>query len=137
MCPSRMASHEGECPSRRILKPLVWIASSRRDLKAFPEAVKDVMGYALYLAQVGRSTRRQRLSGGFGSASVLEIVEDGAGGTYCGVYTVQFAGVVYVPHCFQKKSRRGIATAKPDLDLIKRRLLIASEDYRKRTAEKK
>ncbi len=53
------------------------------------------------------------------------------------MYTVRFAGVVYVLHCFQKKSTRGIATPKPDLDLIKRRLVIASEDYRKRSAEKK
>lgn len=120
-----------------VLEPLIWIASSRRDLKSFPEAVKDVMGYALYLAQIGRKHETAKALGGFGSASVLEIVEDGAGGTYRGVYTVRFAGVVYVLHCFQKKSRRGIATAKPDLDLIKRRLLIASEDYRKRTAEKK
>ena len=95
------------------------------------------MGYALYLAQVGRKHEAAKALKGFGGAGVLEIVEDDVGGTYRGVYTVRFAGVVYVLHCFQKKSTRGIATPKPDLDLIKRRLVIASEDYRKRTAEKK
>ncbi len=104
---------------------------------AFPEAIKDVMGYALYLAQVGRKHEAAKALKGLDSAGVLEIVENDAVGTYRGVYTVRFARVVYVLHCFQKKSKRGIATPKPDLDLIRRRLLMASEDYSTRTAEKK
>ena len=119
-----------------VSKPLVWIASSKRDLKTFPEAVKDVVGYALYLAQIGRKHEAAKPLRGFGSAGVLEVVEDNVGGTYRGVYTVRFAGVVYVLHCFQKKSKRGIATPKADLDLVKQRLTIAAEDYRKRTKEK-
>jgi phage-related protein len=90
------------------------------------------------VSRAGRSEARGcESSQGFGSAGVLEIVEDSAAGTYRGVYTVRFGGIVYVLHCFQKKSRRGIATPKADLDLIKRRLLIASEDYRKRTTVKR
>ena len=95
------------------------------------------MGYALYLAQVGRKHEAAKPLKGFGSAGVLEIVDATAGGTYRGVYTVRFAGVVYVLHCFQKKSKRGIATPKADIDLIKRRLVSASEDYRKRVTEQK
>ena len=60
---------------------------------------------------------------------MLEIVDDFDGNTYRVVYTVRFAGVVYVLHAFQKKSRRGIATPKSELDLIGQRLKRAREDY--------
>ena len=66
---------------------------------------------------------------GFGSAKVLEVVIDNAGNTYRAVYTVKFARAVYVLHAFQKKSRKGIATPKPDMDLIRRRLAAAEQDY--------
>ena len=59
---------------------------------------------------------------GFGSAGVLEVVEDARGGTYRAVYTVKLAGAVYVLHCFQKKSSQGVATPKPDMDSIRDRL---------------
>jgi phage-related protein len=60
---------------------------------------------------------------------VLEIVDDFGGDTFRAVYTVRFAGVVYVLHAFQKKSKRGVATPKADLDLIEQRLKRAREDY--------
>ena len=62
---------------------------------------------------------------GFGGAGVIEVVEDEAGGTYRAVYTVKFAEAVFVLHCFQKKSKRGIATPKEDMDIINARLKIA------------
>src|SRR6266481_8112730 len=65
----------------RVPRPLVWIASSRRDLKGFPESAKDVIGYALYLAQVGRKYEAAKPLKGFGSAGVIEIVDDSVGGT--------------------------------------------------------
>jgi phage-related protein len=49
--------------------------------------------------------------------------------TYRAVYTVKLAGVVYVLHAFQKKSKRGIATPKKDIDLIKERLKKAKQHY--------
>jgi phage-related protein len=67
---------------------------------------------------------------GFGSAGVLEIVEDHDGDTYRAVYTVRFAEVVYVLHTFQKKSKRGVKTPKREIDLIKARLQRAEDDYR-------
>jgi phage-related protein len=66
---------------------------------------------------------------GFGGASVLEIVDDFDGDTFRAVYAVRFAGAVYVLHAFQKKSKRGIATPKAELNLIERRLKRAKEDY--------
>ena len=62
---------------------------------------------------------------GFGGAGVLEVVEDDAGGTYRAVYTVKFVEAVFVLHCFQKKSKRGIATPKEDMDIIRARLKVA------------
>jgi hypothetical protein len=64
---------------------------------------------------------------GFGSAGVLEVIEDWRGNTYRAVYTVRLAAAVFVLHVFQKKSKRGIATPKQDLDLIKDRLKLAEQ----------
>ena len=104
------------------LKPLRWVASSKKDLMTMPDDVQDTFGYALYLAQGGKKHEQAKPLKGFGSAGVLEVVEDWHGSTYRAVYTVKLAGVVYVLHCFQKKSVRGIATPKPDMNLIKDRL---------------
>lgn len=90
-----------------------------------PEDVQDTFGYALHLAQIGKKSDETKPLKGFGSAGVLEIVEYSEGGAYRAVYTVKFGDAVYVLHCFQKKSTHGIATPKPDLDLIRDRLKIA------------
>jgi phage-related protein len=103
----------------------MWIAGSKKDLLAMPDAVQDVFGYALYLAQSGLKHERTKPLKGQGSAFVLEVVEDWQGDTYRAVYTVKFSAAVYVPHCFQKKATRGIATPKPELELIARRLKAA------------
>lgn len=63
---------------------------------------------------------------GFGSAGVLEIIEDDSGSTYRTVYTVRFSEAVFVLHVFQKKSKRGIETPKPDMDIIRQRLKAAT-----------
>ena len=118
------------------IKNIVWIGSSRKDLKSFPAEVKDVMGYALYLAQVGRKAPSAKPLRGFGGAAILEIVEDYQTDTYRAVYTVQFSDLVYVLHSFQKKSKKGVATPKPEIDLIKRRLQVAQEDYKVRQGVK-
>jgi len=106
---------------------LYWVGSSKKDLLALPEDVVDVFGYALYLAQIGRKHDQARPIKGFGSAGVLEVVEDWEGSTYRAVYTVRFERAVFVLHVFQKKAKRGIATPKPDLDLIRHRLKVAEQ----------
>ena len=102
-------------------KPLFWVGSSRKDLLSLPEEVIDIFGYALYLAQIGKKHTQAKPLKGFGSASVLEVVEDWEGSTYRAVYTVRFACGVFVLHVFQKKSRRGAATPKADMNLIRER----------------
>lgn len=107
------------------IKPLYWLGSARKDLMAMPEAVQDTFGYALYLAQTGRKHDRAKPLKGFGSAGVLEIVESEDNGAYRAVYTVKLGNSVYVLHCFQKKSSSGIATPRPDSDLVRERLKAA------------
>jgi phage-related protein len=109
----------------REVKPLFWVASSKRDLKAMPTDVQDTFGFALHQAQAGRKHDHAKPLKGFGSAGVLEVVESSQDGTYRAVYTVKFANAVYVLHCFQKKSARGIATPKRDIDIIRARLKAA------------
>lgn len=106
-------------------RPLEWIGSSYKNLMALPVEVRRLFGFALSLAQVGDRHDAAKVLKGFGGAGVLEVVEDDAGGTYRAVYTVKFAEAVFVLHCFQKKSKRGIATPKEDMDIIHARLKIA------------
>ena len=110
-------------------KPLKWVGSAKRDLDAMPEDVKNVFGHAIDLAQAGGKYQDAKVMTGFGSAGVLEVVEDDRGDTYRAVYTVKFAGWVYVLHCFQKKSKRGNETPKADMDLIHARLKAAKLDF--------
>jgi phage-related protein len=113
-------------------KPLFWVGSSLQDLRKFPEDVKDQVGYALHLAQIGAKHPQAKPLKGFGGAGVLEVVEDHAGDTYRAVYTVRLEGAVYVLHAFQKKSKSGIKTPKKELDLVRDRLRRAEIEHAKR-----
>lgn len=95
-----------------------------------PEDVIDVFGFALHLAQTGKKHDQAKPLKGFGGASVLEVVEDYMGDTYRAVYTVKIAEKVYVLHCFQKKSTKGISTPKHQMDLIRERLKAAQAHAR-------
>jgi phage-related protein len=119
------------------LKPLSWVGSSQKDFRSFPDPVKDDMGYALYLAQIGQKHGSAKPLRGFGGASVLELVEDHAGDTYRAVYTVRFAAAVYVLHAFQKKSKRGRETPKSEMDIVRRRLRTADEDARQQARKER
>ena len=105
------------------------MGSSRRDLQGFPEEVQKGVGYALCFAQIGDKHPHAKPLRGFGSAGVIEIIEDSHGDTYRAVYTLKLAGFVYVLHSFQKKSRRGAETPKGDINLIRSRLRAAEFHY--------
>jgi len=107
------------------IKPLRWVASSKKDLLTMPEEVQDTFGFALHLAQIGTKSDKAKVLKGFGSAGMLEVVEDLRGDTYRAVHTVKLAGAVYVLHCFQKKSTKGSETPRPDMDKIRERLKAA------------
>jgi len=105
------------------LKDLYWVGSSKKELGTLPDEVVDMFGYALHLAQSGLKHDHAKPLKGFGG--VLEVVEDFKRDTYRAVYTVKFKDAVYVLHCFQKKSKQGIKTPKPNLDMIRERLKAA------------
>jgi phage-related protein len=111
-------------------KTVRWIGSSLKDLRSFPDDVKRTIGYGLYRAQLGFKATSAKPLVGFGSAGVVEIVDDHKSGTYRAVYPVRFSQLVYVLHVFQKKSKHGIATPRSELDLIQKRLKLAEEDYK-------
>ena len=92
-----------------------------------PNPVIDVVGYALHLAQQGLKHDQAKVLKGFGSAGILEVVEDNDGSTFRAVYTVRFKNAVYVLHCFQKKSHKGISTLKHEMDIVEGRLKLAKQ----------
>ncbi len=118
-------------------KPLEWIGSSHKDLMVLPPDVRRFFGFALSLAQAGDQHDAAKVLKGFGGAGVLEVVEDDAGGTYRAVYTVKFAEAVFVLHCFQKKSKRGISTPKEEMDIVHARLRVAEARAKELKDEKK
>jgi phage-related protein len=115
----------------RPLRPLLWVASSKRDYDRFPARVQETMGFELFLAQTGQHPASAKLLRGLGGGTV-ELIEDFAGDTYRAVYTVHFAAAIYILHAFKKKSKRGRKTPQSDIDLIRRRLTEAERDYAQR-----
>jgi len=108
-------------------RPIFWVASSRKDLRAMPSVVRRTFGVALYAAQAGERPPEAKPLSGFGGAGVLELIEDYRGDTYRAVYTIRFATRIFVLHVFQKKSKRGIATPQYVLNLIEERLKLARQ----------
>ena len=115
--------------NQRNEKPLHWVGSSKKDLLALPADVVDDFGYALGAVQLGATPPQAKAWKGEGSG-VWELVGNHRGDTFRAVYTVRFAKVAYVLHCFQKKSPSGIRTAQSDIDLIHERLKLAQQHYK-------
>ena len=111
---------------RPDLREVIWVGDSKRRLREFPQPVQKDMGDALFIAQVGGKSPSAKPYRGIGSG-VLEIVEDHDTNTYRAVYTVKLGERIYVLHCFQKKSKRGIKTPQQEINLIKRRFKMAQE----------
>jgi phage-related protein len=112
-------------------RPLLWVASSKRDYREFPAQVQDGFGFELFLAQTGQHPPSAKPLKGLGTG-MLELIENFDGDTYRAVYTVQFSEAVYVLHAFKKKSKRGGKTPQTDVDLIKLRLKAATDDHTQR-----
>jgi phage-related protein len=115
-----------------VERPIIWVGSSRRDLRRFPREARRSVGRALYAAQEGETDPSAKPLKGFGGAGVLEIIANHRGDTWRAVYTVRYSEAIYVLHAFQKKSKRGVATPKRDLDLIQQRLAEAEGLHRER-----
>lgn len=117
------------------LKPLIWVGASRKSLREFPGPVQDHMGYALYVAQRGGKPSDAKTMSGFGGAGVLEVIRDFRGDTFRAVYTVRYAGALYVLHAFQKKSKTGRETPRREIELIQQRLRETEQIERERSNE--
>lgn len=109
-------------------KPLFWEGSSKKDFKEFPISVQKDMGVALFVVQLGRTPESAKPWKGLGSG-VYELVEDHRGDAFRAVYTVRTSDAIHVLHAFQKKSKSGIATPQPDVDLIEKRLKAVLARY--------
>ncbi len=107
-----------------VRKPVDWIGSSKNDVSAFPQEVKDELGQSLFVAELGDVADNAKPMKG-ALREVTEIVAKDADGTYRLMYTVKLGDTIYVLHAFQKKSTRGIATSPNDINLIRHRLQIA------------
>jgi phage-related protein len=113
---------------------LIWRGASKVDFMTFPRTVQREMGYALFLAQMGeRHPTMAKTLSGFGGATVIEVKESYDGNAYRAVYAVRYADAIYVLHAFQKKSKKGIATPKTEMNLIRKRLtdLIKEKEGRR------
>jgi len=95
-----------------------------------PEDVVGDFGHWLFQVQKGKTPKNAKPLSGFGGVQVMELWKDGADGTFRAVYTIRFAEVVVILHAFQKKSKKGIATPKQDIDLIHSRLKLAEAMYK-------
>ena len=114
----------------RLLKPVRWVGSTSKDLRAMPKAIRAQLGLMLDDLQHGQSVEPPHAKPlkGFGGG-VIELLADDAGDTYRGVVALRFEDAIYVLHVFQKKSKRGISTPQQDIDLIRVRLKQAEADH--------
>ena len=109
-----------------VLRPLVWLGDSRRNIQAFPLGARKLVGDELQLVQFGGMPKDAKPFHGVGSG-VFEIALAYETNAYRTVFAVQLGAKIYVLHAFQKKSKSGIKTPQKDIDLIKRRYKEAKE----------
>ncbi len=100
-------------------RALRWMGDTLAILRTFPAVVQSQVGFALREVQEGGTPLDVKVMQGFGGAGVVEIRERYDGNAYRAVYAVRLRHAIYVLHVFQKKSTRGIATAKPDIEMIR------------------
>jgi phage-related protein len=113
-------------PDPPVLRPVVWLGNSRKNLRGFPDGAQKLLGDELQLIQFGGMPRDAKPFKGVGSG-VLEIALRYASEAYRVVLALQIGRRIYVLHAFQKKSKRGIETPKRDVELIKMRYAEAEE----------
>jgi len=107
-------------PKPPVLRPVVWLGNSKEKLRDFPDGAQKLRGDELQLIQFGGMPKDAKPFKGVGSG-VLEIALRYASDAYRVVLAVQIGTRIYILHAFQKKSKKGIATPKRDVDLIKKR----------------
>ena len=99
------------------MKPVVWMGSSRENLRDFPEALQDYVGFELYRVQCGLDPRDWKPMPTVG-AGVREIRVRDAAGIFRVIYLATRPERIYVLHCFQKKTEK---TSKADVEVAAKR----------------
>jgi len=99
---------------------LIWMGNSKRNIQAFPKGAQKIIGDELQLIQFGGMPKDAKPFKGIGSG-VIEIAVRFEGDAFRTVVAVQLGESIHVLHAFQKKSKKGIATPRQDVELIKRR----------------
>lgn len=122
--------------NEQLIRPVEWLGSTLKDLRALPAPVQDDFGYALYLAQTGDKHQHTKPLTGFDGAGVLEVVSQHNAAAYRAIYTVRFEEAVYVLHVFQKKSKSGIATPAEEMRVVEIRLKEAQRRHAESEKEK-
>lgn len=116
-----------------VLRPLVWLGDSLRNVRGFPDSAQKLLGNEIQLMQFGGMPKDAKPFKGVGSG-VIEIALRYSSDAYRVVLAVQIGSRIYVLHAFQKKSKKGIETPKRDIDLIRKRYTEAQElanEYKK------
>jgi phage-related protein len=120
-------------------RQLIYLGSSKKDAGDLPEEVKSIFSEAVAMAVRGETHEDAKPFKHYGSG-VFEVVTDHRSGTFREIYLARYSEVVFVIHIFQKKSKKGIATPKPDLEVIEKRLKwaeqIHKEEYGKKSTKK-
>lgn len=111
------------------MKDAYFLGSSLSEIRSFPKDVRQEIGFAIETAQLGGKAINVVPLVGFKGAGVLEVISDCDGDTFRAVYTVRFRETVYVLHAFKKKSTRGIATPRKEMNLVRSRLRDAQAHY--------
>ena len=112
-----------------IMKPVMLIGSSKKDLMSFPEDVRSEFGHSLREIQKGKDPGNSKPLKHLGVTGISEICIDDREGTFRGIYTVEFKDTIAVLHVFKKKSKTGIATPKQEIELVLQRLKRARIEY--------
>jgi phage-related protein len=117
------------------MRPILWIGSSKKNLKEMPIEVQKEIGHSLREIQKGRDPGNAKPLKHL-HEPISEVVVDDREGTFRAVYTAEFKDAIAVLHVFHKKSKSGIATPKKEIDLILQRFMQARVDYHEWKREK-
>ena len=108
-------------PPYRTTRPVNWLKAALRDFQAFPERAREAAADALTIvADGGRPDIAKPLTGL--GAGVWELAIHSHGEAWRVVYVLKVEEAVWVIHAFHKKSKKGAATPKAEIDLVRERL---------------
>ena len=113
----------------RDTRAISWVKAARKDFASFPQGARARIEAALTIAAEGRMADIAKPMKGLG-AGVFEIALRHRTDAYRVVYAIRIDADVWVIHAFQKKSKAGIGTPKPEVDVIRQRLRRLQEELR-------